>query len=78
MLEYYEIRIKDRLDPLWSESFAGLKITYPNANETLLTGVLPDQSALHGLFKAIRDLNLVLISVYREERCSSDNSFQDR
>lgn len=68
MLQYYEIRLKDQLDPLWSESFAGLRVTHPNADETLLSGFLPDQSALHGVFKVIRDLNLVLISVYREER----------
>ena len=32
-------------------------------NETALSGLLPDQSALHGLLERIRDLNLTLISI---------------
>ncbi len=63
MAEYYEIKIKGHLDPRWSDWFAGLKLTYSNEEATLLSGPLPDQSALHGLLERIRDLNLTLISV---------------
>jgi hypothetical protein len=63
MAEYYEIKIKGYLDPGWSDWFAGLKLTHLEGDETLLSGVLPDQGALHGLLERIRDLNLTLISV---------------
>jgi hypothetical protein len=63
MPEYCEIKIKGRLDPRWSEWFAGVTVTLLAGNETLLSGPLPDQAALHGLLERIRDLNLTLISV---------------
>lgn len=63
MPEYYEIKIRGRLDSGWSEWFAGMKLTHLAGDETLLSGRLPDQSALHGLLERIRDLNLTLISV---------------
>ena len=63
MPEYYEIKIGDHLDPRWADWFAGLELTHLEGNETLLSGWLPDQAALHGLFERIRDLNLRLISV---------------
>jgi hypothetical protein len=61
--EYCEIRIREHLDPCWSEWFAGLKLTHLEGDETLLSGPLPDQPALYGLLERIRDLNLTLISV---------------
>ena len=66
MPEYYEIKIKGHLDSHWSEWFAGLKVTSLEAGETLLSGPVVDQAALHGVLERIRDLNLTLVSVVRE------------
>ncbi len=70
MPDYYEIKIKGYLDPRWSDWFMGLKLTHLVGNVTLLSGLLPDQAALHGLLERIRDLNLKLISV----NCSSPST----
>jgi hypothetical protein len=63
MPEYYEIKIKGYLDQRWSEMFADLGLTQLEGDETLLSGLLPDQAALPDLLERIRDLNIALISV---------------
>lgn len=61
----YAICVKGILDQRWSDWFDGFTITYPSDDESLLTGNVVDQAALHGLLSALRDMNLPLISVYR-------------
>ena len=73
MPEYYEIRIKGHLDQYWSDRFASLKLTHLEQDETLLSGLLPDQVALHGLLERIRDLNLTLISVISGDPSTKDS-----
>jgi hypothetical protein len=60
---YYEIRIKGHLDDRWAAWFEGLTITLEDNGDTLLTGRVVDQAALHGLLKKVRDLGLPLVSV---------------
>ena len=59
----YEIRIKGHLDNRWSDWFGGLTITLEDNGDTLLTGPVVDQAALHGYLKKVRDLGMPLISV---------------
>jgi hypothetical protein len=62
----YRIKLKGRLDPKWSDWFEQMKIS-TEGGETILTGPVADQAALHGLLIRIRDLNLTLLSVERLE-----------
>jgi hypothetical protein len=73
MPEYYEIIVKGHLDQYWSESFASLKLTHLEQDKTLLSGLLPDQVALHGLLERIRDLNLTLVSVTSGDPSTKDS-----
>jgi hypothetical protein len=61
----YQFRIEGHLSPLWEVEFEGLMITPEESGETLLTGPVVDQAALHGLLKKIRDLGLPLVSAVR-------------
>jgi hypothetical protein len=76
--EYYEIKIKGHLDRYWSDWFAGLKLTHLEGDETLLSGSLPDQAALHGLLERVRDLNLTLISVTSDSPSNQPSDMKDR
>ena len=59
----YQIRIKGHLGREWTDWFEGLAITLEDNGETLLTGPVIDQAALHGLLRKVRDLGLPLLSV---------------
>ena len=69
----YQIRIKGHLGPQWTEWFEGMAVTTLEENgDTLLTGPVVDQAALHGLLKKVRDLGLPLLSVIRVETGQGD------
>jgi hypothetical protein len=70
----YEIRVKGHLADRWVDWFGGLTITLEEDGDTLLTGPVVDQAALHGLLKKVRDLGLPLLSVNRVEPGQADAS----
>lgn len=59
----YQIRLKGHLSSQWTEWFEGLTITLEEDGNTLLSGTVIDQAALHGLLKKVRDLGMPLLSV---------------
>ena len=59
----YQIRIKGHLNDQWVDWFEGMNIILEGNGNTLLTGPVIDQSALHGLLKKVRDLGMTLLSV---------------
>ena len=61
----YAIRIKEQINSTMLVWFEGFSPQSTQAGETILSGLIADQSALHGLLAKIRDLNLTLISVNR-------------
>jgi hypothetical protein len=63
----YEIRLEGLLDPAWSDWLEGMKITPLENGESLLSGPVADQAALHGLLNRIRDLNLKLVLVEKKD-----------
>ena len=61
----YQIRIKGHLGHQWKQWFGNLSISLEVNGDTLITGPVPDQAALHGLLKKVRDLGTPLVSVIR-------------
>lgn len=68
----YEIRLQGHLDETWTDWFGGLKVSLAENGETLLTGPVVDQAALHSLLRKVRDLGLPLLSVNRVESGQAD------
>ena len=68
----FQIRIKGHLGQEWTDWFPGLTITLEESGDTLLTGPVVDQPALHGLLKRVRDLGMPLLAVNRLESEQSD------
>ena len=60
----YEIRVAGILDSCWATWFDGLQVI-AEGGETVISGLVTDQPALHGLLAKIRDLGLTLTSVHR-------------
>ena len=72
--DLYEIRLKGHLNNRWADWFEGLTITLEDQGDTLLTGLVVDQAALHGLLKRVRDLGMPLVSVSPVEPGLADQS----
>jgi hypothetical protein len=74
----YQITVEGTLDEAWSDWFEGLTISQ-QGHETLLTGPVRDQSALHGILVRIRDLGLPLLSIRRvRENPHEDEAGENR
>jgi hypothetical protein len=63
--DIYQIILQGHLSSQWSDWFDGFTITLDERGQTILTGPVIDQAALHGLLKKVRDLGLPLISINR-------------
>ena len=61
--EIYEIHLRGHLDARWSSWFEDMTLTFTEDGDTVLTGPVGDQAALHGLLKKVRDLGIPLLSV---------------
>jgi hypothetical protein len=70
----YQIKIKGQLNSQWTDWFEGLTITLEENGDTVLTGPVVDQAALHGLLKKVRDLGMPLVSVNPVETGQTDAS----
>ena len=68
----YQIRIKGHLGRQWTDWFGGLTLTLEDNGETLLTGPVVDQAALHGVLRKVRDLGVPLLSVSRVKPCQAE------
>jgi hypothetical protein len=62
----YQIRVKGNLEQRWSDWFDGFAIEPQPDDETLLTGSVADQAALHGILTKISNLGLPLLSLQRQ------------
>jgi hypothetical protein len=61
----YRIRVQGRLGPEWAVYFGGLTLSWHEPDQTVFTGQIVDQAALHGILNTIRDLGLPLLEVRR-------------
>jgi len=74
MALHYQITVKEYLEDSWLTWFDGLAITLEENGDTLLTGPVVDQAALHSLLRKVRDLAMPLLSVIRVEPGQADAS----
>jgi hypothetical protein len=70
----YQIRIKGHPGHQWTDWFEDLTITLEDDGETLLTGSVVDQAALHGFLRKVRDAGISLVSVVRVKPNPADAS----
>lgn len=73
----YQIKLEGHLGQQWASWFGNVTITLENNGETLLTGPMVDQAALHGLLKKVRDLGLPLVSVVRVKPAWADENISE-
>lgn len=63
----YQIRVRGHIGPQWTDWFEGLTIALEDNGDTLLSGPVVDQAALHGLLRKVRDLGMPMVSVIQVE-----------
>ena len=63
----YQIRVKGHLGRHWADWFEDMTIMLEANGDSLLTGPVVDQAALHGVLTKVRDLGLPLVSVIEIE-----------
>jgi hypothetical protein len=61
-MQSIEIRIKGQIDQGWSEWIGGLAISYTEQGDTVLTGQVRDQAALHGILDKLSNVGMQLLS----------------
>ena len=66
-MQSVEIRMKGQLDEQWSDWFEGLTLAHTDEGDTILSGLVDDQAALHGLLAKLRDLGISIASVNAAE-----------
>jgi hypothetical protein len=69
--DWYEVEVEGYFNPGWFDWLDGWEITPLPSGNTLLSGWVIDQPALHGIFACIRDLNLKIISLKKKDRQQS-------
>jgi hypothetical protein len=62
----YEFKVAQYVSDQWADWFDGLEVARDDQGNTLLSGIIVDQAALHGVLTKVRDLNLILLSVMRK------------
>jgi len=63
----YHIRVKGELDTKWADWFEGFVMASRDGGETLLSGAVVDQAALHGVLDKIHSLGLPLLLVAQSD-----------
>jgi hypothetical protein len=76
-VKIFQIRIRGHLSQQWTDWFEGLTITLEEDGNTLVSGPVVDQSALHGILKKIRDLGMPLLSVNPVDAGQATNADHD-
>lgn len=60
---HIEVRVESKINPEWSDWFNEFTLSFPEENETVISGEVADQAALYGLLGKLRDLGLKLVSI---------------
>jgi hypothetical protein len=72
--DWYEVEVEGQFNPSWFDWLDGWEITPLPSGNTLLSGRVIDQPALHGIFARVRDLNLKIISLKKSACPQSDET----
>jgi hypothetical protein len=59
----YQLRLQGRLGVEWGDWFEGMTVSLAENGDTLVTGPVVDQAALHGLLRRVRDIGIPLLAV---------------